>query len=117
MFMQNFAQTLPLVLLTAFLVALYFLPWLISKNRQMQNSATIFVINLFLGWTLICWVVCLAWSVAGKNELSNPFTPRGLAIGALSLVSVAAVFAALMTAFPTAQTVRDAPKPQIEHLP
>lgn len=47
------------------LVALffYFLPSTMAHARQKRNLAAIFVINLFLGWTLIGWVVALAWAI------------------------------------------------------
>lgn len=43
------------------LVALYFLPSLIGMKQK--NVASIFVLNLFLGWTFIGWVIALSWAV------------------------------------------------------
>lgn len=45
-------------------VLIYFLPTLIGVLRKKANSTSIFVVNLFLGWTVIGWVVCLAWAFA-----------------------------------------------------
>jgi len=39
----------------------YFLPSILGKKHK--NFSSIFVINLFFGWTLIGWVVALAWAV------------------------------------------------------
>jgi Superinfection immunity protein len=39
---------------------LYFLPSLIAGAREHQSGGAIFVVNLFLGWTLIGWIVALA---------------------------------------------------------
>lgn len=50
-----------LVALIALLV-LYFLPSVIGVSRAHNNTAAIIVINIFLGWTFIGWVVALAWS-------------------------------------------------------
>jgi hypothetical protein len=36
----------------------------------------IFVLDLFLGWTLIGWVIALAWSVA--TDTPKPTTPQTL---------------------------------------
>jgi len=41
---------------------IYFTPSLVSKLRGHNNSTPIFIINLFLGWTLLGWVAALAWS-------------------------------------------------------
>jgi hypothetical protein len=45
-------------------VVWYFVPSLIAHNRRKKNTASIFVINLFFGWTLIGWVITLAWALA-----------------------------------------------------
>ncbi|MGI9229089.1 MAG: superinfection immunity protein [Gammaproteobacteria bacterium] len=44
------------------LVLFYFLPFIIAINRGHHNTAAIFVLNLFLGWTFLGWVVALVWS-------------------------------------------------------
>ena len=49
-----------ILLIVVFL--LYFLPAVIA--RQKPNASSVFVINLFLGWTLIGWVVALAMAVS-----------------------------------------------------
>lgn len=45
---------------------LYFTPSIIAYKRQVQTN-TIFVINFFLGWTLLGWVVSLAWALSDKK--------------------------------------------------
>ena len=40
---------------------LYFLPSLIGQYHR--NAGPIIAINLFLGWTLVGWVVALAWAL------------------------------------------------------
>ncbi len=42
----------------------YLLPTGIAVGRKRSNTGAIFVLNLFLGWTLIGWVIALIWSVA-----------------------------------------------------
>lgn len=48
------------------LLAIYFLPFIIAAGNP--RGPMIFVINLFLGWTLIGWVIALAMAVAPKGE-------------------------------------------------
>ena len=49
---------------------LYFLPWIYfaptmnAWNRNHRNTNAIAVLNLFLGWTFIGWVIALVWSNA-----------------------------------------------------
>lgn len=49
------------------LAAFYFLPTIVAWGRK-RMTAPILVINLFLGWTLIAWVVALAMAVSGPNQ-------------------------------------------------
>jgi hypothetical protein len=50
----------------AFILSLvfYFLPTIIALIRKQPNALAIFLLNFFLGWTFIGWVVCLVWAVA-----------------------------------------------------
>lgn len=48
------------------LIALYFLPTIVATSRKVVNLGSIVVINLFLGWTLVGWVVALAMAVRTK---------------------------------------------------
>ncbi|NBX53217.1 MAG: superinfection immunity protein [Proteobacteria bacterium] len=45
------------------LFLVYFLPFIISLSRKHKDSTAIFVLNLFLGWTFVGWVVALIWAV------------------------------------------------------
>jgi len=49
------------LLLTA---ALYFLPTIIAVRRKKKNAMAIGVVNFFLGWSVIGWVVALVWAVS-----------------------------------------------------
>jgi hypothetical protein len=45
-----------------FSIILYMLPTIIAILRRHKNIASLSVINVFFGWTLLAYVVCLAWS-------------------------------------------------------
>jgi ABC-type sugar transport system permease subunit len=45
----------------------YFLPFAIALNRRRANTGAIFALNLFLGWSLIGWVVALVWALKEEN--------------------------------------------------
>jgi len=40
---------------------IYFLPAYIGRNKRNFNG--ILVLNLFLGWTVVGWVIALVWAV------------------------------------------------------
>lgn len=44
-------------------LVMYFLPLLIALARSKRDLLTIGLLNLFLGWTLIGWVVALVWAL------------------------------------------------------
>ena len=56
------------LILLAFSLVLYFLPAIIASHRGHNSRGSIFVVNLFLGWTLLIWILCLAWSFGGNTE-------------------------------------------------
>jgi hypothetical protein len=41
-------------------LALYFVPSIVAVARKVTHQGSVIVINLFLGWTFIGWVVALA---------------------------------------------------------
>lgn len=53
----------------ALIVILYLLPSIVASVRQHHQAGSITVINLFLGWTLVFWVIALAMSVSAKKEV------------------------------------------------
>lgn len=52
-------------------VGLYFLPSLVGSRKS--NAGAIFLLNLFLGWTFVGWVVALVW--ASTNDPARPVIP------------------------------------------
>lgn len=58
-------------LVLVFLIAslIYFLPSIVAAGRK--NNGGVLVVNLFLGWTLIGWVVALAWAFTLSQNDTN----------------------------------------------
>jgi hypothetical protein len=48
-------------------VGLYFLPSLIAVARHTHNSTGIFLLNLFLGWTCIGWIIALVMALCSSS--------------------------------------------------
>jgi hypothetical protein len=42
---------------------MYFLPSIVALARSKRDLLGIFLLNLFLGWSVIGWVVALVWAV------------------------------------------------------
>lgn len=54
-------------------VVIYFIPYFIGSDRR--NSAGIFILNLFLGWTLIGWVGALIWALVDDKKITYTHPP------------------------------------------
>ena len=50
------------IVLVVFMFAFYFLPSLVAYLRKHKNLLAIFLLNLFLGWSVLGWVISLVWS-------------------------------------------------------
>jgi hypothetical protein len=68
------------------LVGVYFLPTLVGADRKVPNLASVAVINFFLGWTLVGWVVALAMAVRTVGHRDAP-VPVGDSLGSLQPVA------------------------------
>jgi Superinfection immunity protein len=47
----------------------YFLPSIVAFARSKRDMLSIFLLNLFLGWTLIGWIVALVWAAKVDHPL------------------------------------------------
>lgn len=50
------------LLLIAGGAAIYFAPTLVAYREKRSNFKSIFLLNIFTGWTLIGWVISLVWA-------------------------------------------------------
>lgn len=57
----------PLLLATV-AIAAYFAPSLIADGRKHKSVGGIAVVNFFLGWTVLGWIVALAWAYADDGR-------------------------------------------------
>jgi Superinfection immunity protein len=46
---------------------MYFLPSIIALARSKRDLLAIFLLNFFLGWSVIGWIVALVW--AAKSDV------------------------------------------------
>jgi hypothetical protein len=47
-------------------LVMYFLPTIVALARSKRDALAIFLLNLFLGFTVIGWIVALVW--AAKHD-------------------------------------------------
>ena len=61
------------VLTLLFLILMYFLPAIIGRDKH--DAAGIFLLNLFVGWTVIGWVIALIWACIAEPRAHVRFVP------------------------------------------
>jgi hypothetical protein len=60
-----------LLVLAIVVIYIYFLPSVFAVKFNHSKYSSIFIINLFLGWALIPWVLTLAWAFSESNKVDN----------------------------------------------
>ncbi len=69
------------------LLFIYFIPSIVALNIRLTkkniitdkktNATSIFVLNFFLGWTLVGWVIALVWAVSDDSKPKNIVESKG----------------------------------------
>lgn len=52
-------------------LSVYFIPTFIAIKSKHINKTGIILLNIFLGWSFVGWVIALIWSVMKKNKLGG----------------------------------------------
>jgi hypothetical protein len=50
------------------IIGLYCLPVLIAIERRHRQLVPLGIVNLAFGWTVVGWIICLAWAFARGND-------------------------------------------------
>ncbi len=53
------------------LIALYLVPTAIAGGRQHRNVASIAVLNILLGWTVLGWIGALVWAFTNQAPVKQ----------------------------------------------
>jgi len=51
-----------------FLVSCYFMPTIVALVRDKRGAGSVALVNLFLGWTMIGWLLAFVWASSGKTR-------------------------------------------------
>jgi len=55
-------QALAWILVLAVGGVVYFIPTIVANKRQHNNATAISVLNIFLGWSVLGWIISLVWA-------------------------------------------------------
>ena len=70
-----------LAMLPLLIIFIYFLPTAAAINGRHANFQSIFIMNLFFGWTMAGWVFALFWAIYRPPESEGAtlkMTPFGV---------------------------------------
>ena len=50
----------------ALALALFVFPTVVAFSRRAENTLAIFLLNVFLGWTVVAWIALLVWALVAR---------------------------------------------------
>ena len=50
------------------LVSCYFMPTIVALLRDKHGTGSVALVNFFLGWTVIGWLLAFVWASSGKTK-------------------------------------------------
>ena len=72
----DIARLLWLLVVVGGCLTIYFLPAMVAHSRKHRNKLAIVILNIFLGWTFVGWVIALVWScTANTQSATNASSP------------------------------------------
>lgn len=64
-------ETIDAIFMCIVIITIYLIPSVIACIRKAKRALGIFILNLFLGWTLLGWVGALVWAVSDNVDLNR----------------------------------------------
>jgi cytochrome c biogenesis protein CcdA len=58
-------------------IGAYFVPGIVASVRHVPNTVSVWIINFFLGWTLVGWVVALAMAARSQPQSQQVIVQQG----------------------------------------
>lgn len=56
------------IILFVFVAVIYFIPYVVARERNHENTFGILIFNLFFGWTVVGWFVALVWALSKSKS-------------------------------------------------
>ena len=50
------------------LISCYFMPTIVALLRDKHGAGSVALVNFFLGWTVIGWLLAFVWASSGKTR-------------------------------------------------
>jgi hypothetical protein len=61
-------EILGLIILIIIGLLIYFIPSFMAGSKHKKDGVAITMLNLFLGWTFVGWVVALVWACTNDKQ-------------------------------------------------
>jgi hypothetical protein len=63
-------------ILVTLAICIYLAPTFVAAGRKHRNTGAICALNIFLGWTLLGWVMALVWGLTANVEAPRAATQK-----------------------------------------
>lgn len=60
-----------IVIISIIFLAIYIIPTIVANIRKHSQKTQILILNIFLGWSFIGWVIALIWAFKNENINNN----------------------------------------------
>lgn len=71
--MDNLIALIPIIGVILIGLLIYFIPSFVAFKRHHLQKTPILLLNIFLGWSFIGWLIALIWAtLKEKNVNTNP---------------------------------------------
>jgi hypothetical protein len=57
-----------ILILMGLILIVYFLPTLVALARRNPDVQSVFLINVWLAWTIIGWITAMGWALDRKGK-------------------------------------------------
>ncbi|MGZ5859103.1 MAG: superinfection immunity protein [Burkholderiaceae bacterium] len=61
-------EVIGIIIVFSLILSIYFLPSFVAIGRAHHQTSAIVLLNLFLGWTLLGWVLALVWAATAVQK-------------------------------------------------
>ncbi|MGZ3159564.1 MAG: superinfection immunity protein [Burkholderiaceae bacterium] len=61
-------EVIGVIIVFSLILTLYFLPSFVAIGRDHHQTTAIAILNLFLGWTLLGWILALVWAATAVQK-------------------------------------------------
>lgn len=56
------------LVISLLILGIYLIPTFVAYSRNKESKGWILLVNIFLGWSGICWLIALLWALSNDDK-------------------------------------------------